>query len=204
MYVRAVSGPRLLLAIVLVVGAMCAALLGLADPAAPPIVRWTARTSLVLFTLVYVARPSVQLWPSAVTKGLLARRKWLGLGFAASHTYHFAGIVGLGWPDVGGFFARTPPNPLGVAAYVALAAMTVTSIDRVRRSTNRRWWRGIHLTGVHLAWVVFIGSYAKRVDAQPLNVVPVVLLLGIGAIRAAAWIKRVRARRASPVAHLAR
>lgn len=198
------NGLRLLGAIVVIVGAMCAALLVLADPAAPLIVRWTARTSLVLFALVYLARPAVQLWPSPVTRGLLARRKWLGLGFAASHAYHFAGIIGLGWPDVGGFFSRTPPNPLGVASYVALAMMTVTSFDRVRRAMSRRWWRGLHLAGIHLAWVVFLGSYAKRLDREPLYVIPMVLLLAIATVRGAAWVHGLRARRAGPAARLAR
>ena len=147
------------------------------------------------------------------SKWLLAQRKWLGLGFAASHTYHLAGILGIGWPDVGGFFAQTPPNPLGVASYVFLTAMSVTSIDRVRRAMSRRWWNGIHLVGVHLAWIVFAGSYAKRLGGAPLNVIPMGFLVLIAGVRAAAWVrqwqrKRARAevtgRTASPAARVAR
>src|SRR6476659_4668780 len=90
------TGRRLLVAISLALAAMCTALVataGSADLAAHLVIRWTARTSFVLFALAYAARPAVQLWPGAATKRLLAERRWLGLGFAVSHAFHLAGII---------------------------------------------------------------------------------------------------------------
>ncbi len=184
------NGPRLLGAIALAVAAMCAGLVATADPAAPAVVRWTARTSLVLFGLVYVARPATQLWPRPLTRGLLARRKWLGLGFATSHAFHLAGIIALAWPDPRGFLEERPPNPVGVLSFALLAAMSVTSIDRVRRAMPRRAWRALHLAGLHVAWLIFAVTYARRVTTQPGYGVLLALVLGLAAVRLAAWLRR--------------
>ncbi len=189
------KGPRLYAVITLAIAAMCALIVALADPAAPPVVRWTARTSLALFALVYVARPATQLWPHPLTRGLLARRTWLGLAFATSHAFHLAGIIGLGWPDVGAFFAARPPNPLGVASFVLLAAMSITSNDRVKRAMSRRTWKALHLTGIHVAWIVFAGTYARNLRATPGYAAPLALLLALAALRAAAWLRHRRRRR---------
>lgn len=192
------NGPRLLAGIATAIAAMVALIVATVDPAAPAVVRWTARTSLALFALVYVARPATQLWPNPLTRGLLARRKWLGLGFATSHAFHLAGIIALGWPDVAGFFARRPPNPLGVLSFALIAAMSVTSIDRIKAAISRRAWHALHLTGIHVAWIVFAGTYAKRVAAHRTGyALPLALLVALAAIRAAAWVRwRLRRRRA--------
>src|SRR5687768_15705759 len=111
---------------------MCIGLI-VALPAGPiaagALIRWTARTSLVFFTLAYVARPLVQLRPGPAAKWLLAERKWLGLSFAMSHAWHLAAIAWLASPDVGAFIrAQKPTTAVAAAVFVLLAAMAVTSI----------------------------------------------------------------------------
>jgi DMSO/TMAO reductase YedYZ heme-binding membrane subunit len=199
-----VTGPRLYAVCSLAVAAMCAAIVALAEAPAPLVVRWTARTSLALFALVYVARPATQLWPAPLTRGLLARRKWLGLAFATSHAFHLAGIIGLGWPEVAGFFARRPPNPLGVASFVLLAAMSVTSIDRVKAAMSRRVWRALHLAGVHVAWLVFAGTYARHLEARPGYAAPLALLVALALVRAAAFVRHLRRPARRPAREVAR
>ena len=157
------NGPRLYLTVAAALAAMVAALAALADEPARAVVNGTARTSLALFALVYAARPATQLWPSPLTRGLLARRKWLGLGFATSHAFHFAAILALASPDLRGFFSARPPSPFGVASFVALAAMTVTSFDAIKRRTGRRAWKALHLFGMHVAWLVFTVTYARLI-----------------------------------------
>lgn len=193
------TGPRAYAVLSLAVAAMCAAIVATVEPAAPAVVRWTARTSLALFALVYVARPATQLWPTPFTRGLLARRKWLGLAFATSHGFHLAGIIALGWPDLAGFFERRPPNPVGVASFLLLAAMSVTSIDRVKAAMSRRAWKALHTTGIHVAWIVFAGTYARNLEARPGYAAPLALLVALAAVRAAAWVRHLRrpARRAA-------
>ena len=184
------NGPRLLAAIALAVAVLCAAIVATVEPAAPAVVRWTARTSLALFALVYLARPATQLWPRPLTRGLLARRKWLGLGFATSHAFHLAGIIALAWPDPHGFLDERRPSPVGVLSFALLAAMSVTSIERVRRAMSLRAWRALHLAGLHVAWLVFAVTYARRVTTQPAYAAPLALLLGLAAVRTAAWLRR--------------
>jgi len=93
--------------------------------AAHLVIRWTARTSLVLFVLAYVARPACQLLPSPTTKTLLAdgliqevpppkdadsadaRRRYYritkaGRALAAAQTEQMAALVKLGRPFLKG------------------------------------------------------------------------------------------------------
>ena len=195
------TGPRLLASIALATGAMWLALalsVSPAEAAAGAVIRWTARTSLVLFALAYVARPLVQLRPSPATKALLAQRKWLGLGFATSHGLHLAGIAWLASPDFGAFVRSQEPSILvAVATFVFLGIMAVTSLDAVRRAMPARTWRGLHWTGMQLAWLSFTATYAGAIAAHPLYALPAALLLGAAALRIAAWARR-RRRRAPP------
>ncbi len=190
------AGPRLLSLIALALGAMWLALASTGaspEAAARATIAWTARTSLVLFLLVYVARPLVGLRPSQPGKALLAQRKWLGLGFATSHGLHLAGIVWLASLDLDAFLAaRGPATIVATATLVALALMTVTSIESVKRAMAARTWKRLHWTGLQLAWLVFTASYAGAVAAHPLYALPAAALVAAAAIRAAAWLRKRR------------
>jgi DMSO/TMAO reductase YedYZ heme-binding membrane subunit len=192
------AGPRLLALISLALAAMCAAIAASVSPAplaARTLVVWTARTSFVLFALAYAARPLVQLQPSPAAKALLARRKWLGLGFAVSHGFHLAGIIWLASPDFGAFVRSQKPTTIVAAAtFVLLGAMAVTSIESVKRAMPSRTWRRLHWTGMQLAWLAFASTYTGAVSRHPLYALPAAIVLGIGALRAAAW-WRARRRR---------
>ncbi|MDX2093628.1 MAG: ferric reductase-like transmembrane domain-containing protein [Kofleriaceae bacterium] len=193
------TGPRLLVAISLAVAAMCAALVvsaHSAESAAHLVVRWTARTSLVCFALVYVARPANALWPSALTKRLLAERKWIGDGFAVSHLFHAFGIAALATLDWKIFMAaRDAGAILGTLVFALVFAMAITSIDRIRRAMSRRVWRALHLAGMHLAWVVFVASYAKRLRGELFGPIALGVLGAIAVLRLFAWVRaRVRDR----------
>ncbi len=180
---------RLLAVISLAIALMCAALLATGDPA-HLVVRWTARTSFTLFALAYAARPAVQLWPCRATKRLLAERKWLGLGFAVSHTFHLAGIVALAAPDPAAFLrAQGPSVAIALVMYVLLVAMAITSIDRVKRAMSRRAWKRLHATGMHLAWLIFVATYAGAIGRSPLFALPVVVAVAIAAMRCVAWLR---------------
>lgn len=178
------------------VATLCAAILFAVDPASEAVlevIRWTARTSLVLFAFAYVARPAAVLWPSAATKRLLRERTWIGNGFAVSHLFHLGGIIAFAVTDWATFRAgRGPETLLAGAAYVLIVAMSITSIDRVRAALTRRAWDVLHRTGIHVVWVVFVGSYAKRLANGPFYPAALGVLVTIAAIRAAAWLRARR------------
>jgi sulfoxide reductase heme-binding subunit YedZ len=188
------------LVIALLVGAMCAVVVALAPDslaAAHAVVRWTARSSAVLLALVYVARPAVQLWPGKRTKALLARRKWLGLGFATSHAYHLAGIAAIAAHDWSAFVAGLGAGSyLGLVGFAIIAAMAITSRDDVRARMSKRAWTRLHRTGVHAFWVIFAVTYAGRVSVDPVYAAPLAAFLALAAIRSAAYL---RARRRAAV-----
>jgi len=195
------SGPRLLGLISIAIAVMCAVIVASIGPgpeAAHAVVRWTARTSFVLFALTYVARPTRMLWPSPVTKAILARRKWIGLGFAVSHLAHLVGIIAIALPDAGAFLrSQQPTIAVAVASYIALFAMAITSIEAVRRRMSRGAWNGLHKVGIHLAWIPFAFTYLGLAISAPGYIVPAVVVVVIAVVRAAAF---VRSRRPSPEA----
>lgn len=194
------KGMRLLAAIAATIGAMCVVLyfaFGGGPAAAHAIVRWTARTSLVLFALAYVARPLVQLRPTRTARDVLAYRKWIGLGFATSHGYHLAGIVAIAWPDPGAFIrAQEPAIVIAVVTFIFLGAMAVTSHERIKKAMPPKTWKRLHRTGMHLAWVSFTGTYVPAVAASPFYAIPAAVLLGIAGVRLAAYLRGRRHQRA--------
>jgi DMSO/TMAO reductase YedYZ heme-binding membrane subunit len=158
------------------------------------VVRWTARTSLFAFALAYAARPAHQLWRSSVTKQLLAERKWIGLSFAVSHLFHLGGIVALASPDFGAFLRNQPPtNLIAALTFLLIFAMAITSIEAIKARMSATAWKRLHRTGMHFAWISFAGTYTTAIGVQPLYAIPAALVLGLGAIRLAAWL-RLRAR----------
>jgi methionine sulfoxide reductase heme-binding subunit len=163
------------------------------------IIRWTARTSLVMFAIAYVARPANALWRNALTKHWLAQRKWIGLGFAVSHLAHLGGILALASPDFGAFVrARSPTTAVALLTFVFLFAMAVTSNERIKKKMSPRTWKRLHRTGMHLAWLSFTSTYAAAAFANPVYAIPAVVLFAIAGIRIAAWV-RARAVRAAVV-----
>jgi methionine sulfoxide reductase heme-binding subunit len=195
------KGMRLLGAITIALAVMCLALVlafGLGPEGAHAVVRWTARTSLVLFTLAYVARPLVQLRPTRTWRDVLAYRKWIGLGFATSHGFHLAGIIAIAWPDPGAFIrSQSPTIVIAVATFVLLGAMAVTSFERIKKAVPPKIWKRLHRTGMHFAWVSFFATYAAAIAASPLYALPTVVLAAIAGVRAAAWFRGRRHQRAA-------
>ncbi|MCW5805150.1 MAG: ferric reductase-like transmembrane domain-containing protein [Deltaproteobacteria bacterium] len=198
------TGPRLLAALALAIGVMCAAIVALVAPwdvAAHAVVRWTARVSLVLFAAAYAARPLVQLRPTPLAKWLVRERKWLGLAFATSHAAHLAGIIAIASPDFGAFLRAQPPtNAIAAATFLLLFAMAFTSIDAVKARMSARRWKLLHRTGMHFAWISFAATYTGAVASSPVYAVPAAVILGVGALRGAAFLRarrRVAAARAA-------
>ena len=193
---RAMTGPRLLFVIAMAIATMCAALM-FATHDVHYVVRWTARTSLALFALAYVARPATQLWPSPLTKRLLRERKWIGDGFAVSHFAHLIGIVAMAADSWATFVATwDPARTVATVMFAVLFAMAITSIDRVRKAMSKRAWNALHRTGMHMAWFIFTFTYVGRLAIGAVWAVPAALLLGLAAIRMAAWLRHRRATRA--------
>lgn len=149
--------------------------------------RYTARVGFPLLILAYSARPLFDLTRANWAKVLLANRKWLGLGFAMSHTVHLASIAML-FHTLG----ETPALVVlvvGGFAYVLLYAMAFTSNRRAMQAMGRRW-KQLHRFGIHYLWFIFAQSYVGRIFQDGKfeeGIVGTAIALGAAAIRFAAW-----------------
>lgn len=161
--------------------------------------RYTARVGFPLLILAYVARPLVDLTRSDWAKWLLARRKYLGLAFAMSHTVHL--VVLITAIRISGIDKGMVTYVFGGLAYAVLYAMAFTSNARAMKAMGRNWKR-LHRFGIHYLWFIFAQSYIGRIFQDGKveeGAIGAAIALTAAAIRLAAWLKQ-RRRTGSPVA----
>jgi sulfoxide reductase heme-binding subunit YedZ len=113
------------------------------------VIRFTARTSLLLFCLAFSAAALARLWPNAWTRWQRRNRRYLGVTFAASHAIHLFAIACFAVMDPVGYAASTTIASyiFGGIGYAFIIAMTATSFDRTAALLGTRAWRILHLTG---------------------------------------------------------
>ncbi|MBN8941634.1 MAG: hypothetical protein J0H01_19160 [Rhizobiales bacterium] len=155
------------------------------------VIRLTARTSLTLFLMAFVASALARLQPAAPTRWLRRNRRQLGLAFALSHGIHLVAIVLLARRDPLLFWQLTTLGNIvsGGLAYLFIAAMAATSFDRSAAWIGPRAWRLLHWTGTHYIWISFIVANGKRIPASGWYLVPVGLLGIALALRLAAKLR---------------
>jgi methionine sulfoxide reductase heme-binding subunit len=155
-------------------------------------VRYTARSSLVLFCLAFSARAMLTLFPSIWSRWQFRNRRYLGLSFAISHAMHAVAIVA---------FAATAPvafaGATSVASYVFggigyafIALMAATSFDRTAAAVGPRAWRALHLTGGYYLLVQFMISFGKRIPDMPLYGLFLIPLIVVFVLRMVAMSRR--------------
>jgi DMSO/TMAO reductase YedYZ heme-binding membrane subunit len=156
------------------------------------VIRFTARTSLLLFCLAFSAGALARLWPNAWTRWQRRNRRYLGVSFAASHAIHAVAIVA--------FAAMSPPLfreatsaasfIFGGIGYAFIIAMTATSFDRSADAIGPRTWRILHLTGGYYLLLQFMVSFGKRVPDMPLYALFLIPLALVFALRMLAMAAR--------------
>lgn len=127
-------------------------------------VRFTARTSLILFLAAFVASALHHFWPGEFTVWLCKNRRYIGVAFAGSHLVHAIAIGAYIKADAHAFYASQQPigyilNGLG---YVFIIAMTATSFDAPARAIGSKAWKWLHLIGAYYIWFAFAKSYFPR------------------------------------------
>lgn len=115
--------------------------------------RYTARLSFWWFLCAYLAGPMARLTGLALARVALLNRRGLGLGFATVHLVHLAALSA--YLTSAHLQPRTTTLIAGGIAYGLLVAMIATSNDGARRYLGRQW-RPLHLTGMHVLWLVFV------------------------------------------------
>ena len=149
------------------------------------VIRFTARTSLMLFCLAFSAGALARLWPDGWTRWQRRNRRYLGVTFAASHGIHAIAIACFAAMDPAGFIAATSTASylFGDIGYAFIIAMTATSFDRTAAAIGPRAWRILHLFGGYYLWFQFMVSFGKRIPDMPLYALFLIPLLLVMALR---------------------
>jgi hypothetical protein len=137
-------------------------------------IRATARTSCVLFLCAFVGSALHRIWSTPLTAWLLKNRRYLGLSFAVSHTFHAIAILGL-WFVTSGSALKF--DPLGTLGYIFLIAMTVTSFKRPAAWIGQPAWKILHTTGMHYFWLGFTLEFSLRISQSMFIYLPLSVLL---------------------------
>ncbi|HSI51321.1 MAG TPA: hypothetical protein VLA61_23900 [Ideonella sp.] len=179
---RLLEGRRLLACLSLALLLMAASpLLVLPDlvPALRLAIHLTARSSWLLFLLVFTASAAARRWPGALPRWQLRNRRPLGLAFAVSHAIHLAAILGFASRDPAGFHqASSLGNQItGGIAYAFIALMALSSSDTVAAWLGRKPWGRLHTAGIYYLWISFIVTFGKRIPMSSSYAVPVAILL---------------------------
>lgn len=188
------EGMRIVVAAAAISAAMVALLLatsGAGEEGLRVAIRASARLSLALFLLTFVASSVNALWRGPSGKWMLRNRKFLGNAFAASHATHGGLIVALAALDTPRFLAHTSAGGLygGLFGYVVLAAMVITSFDAPTRWLGRRRWRVLHKFGMYVFFAIFFVTYLPVALAGSfVGIVAVVALLAALGLRITARI----------------
>jgi len=156
------------------------------------VIRFTARSSLLLFCLAFSAAALARLWPNAWTRWQRRNRRYLGLSFAASQAIHAVAIVAFAKMDPVGFALATSPASyiFGGIGYAVIIAMSATSFDRTAALMGPRAWRALHLVGGYYLWFQFMVSFGKRVPTMPVYAAFLIPLLIVMALRMIAMASR--------------
>lgn len=167
------EGWRLFAVLALALTALCiwiAGMRGFEADGVRMVIRFTARTSLLLFCLAFSAAALARLRPNAWTRWQRRNRRYLGVGFAASHGLHGIAILCFAAIDPAGYAAATSAASyiFGGIGYACIIAMTATSFDRTARMLGPRAWRALHFVCGYYLLFQFTVSFGKRVPDMPL------------------------------------
>ena len=148
------------------------------------VIRFTARTSLLLFCLAFSAAALAKFWPNAWTRWQRRNRRYLGVTFAASHGIHAVAIGCFAIMDPAGYAAATNVASyiFGGVGYACIIAMAATSFDRTAAAIGPRAFRILHLTCGYYLWFQFMVSFGKRIPDMPpyaLFLVPLLIVMAL-------------------------
>ncbi|MEZ4918595.1 MAG: hypothetical protein R2792_05760 [Saprospiraceae bacterium] len=128
------------------------------------IIRWTARTSALLFALAFGASGFQYFFKNKLSNWLLAYRAHVGLAFGTVHTFHLISLLWLQYALHPVFtLAKTSSLLGGGLAYLFMYLMMLTTFPRFKNTLSPRNWKLLHTIGGYWIWLIFFRSYFKNV-----------------------------------------
>ena len=175
-------------------------------PGVSTLIQLSARLAVPFVYLAFVASSLHVVLSSDGSAWLLRNRKYFGLSFAVAmawqalfilwmvllHTDYYVDEV---------YLLRDVIE--GLAGYVFVILMTITSFRPGRRRLTRKQWHRLHTTGIYFLWAYAFSVYWWAIfysgSSEPMDFVLYALGFGAWAFRAAAWHKdRLKKARKDP------
>ena len=105
-------------------------------------------------------------------------RKYFGISFAINHLIHLGFLVVLQQVFHPVFeLAATTSLLAGGMAYFFVVTMLLTSFESFAKYLSRKNWKLLHTIGGYWIWVIFLSTYAKKVQNVGVMFLPFVLIL---------------------------
>lgn len=157
---------------------------GVNEDAVHAVIRYTARSSLLLFGLAFVASSLRQLWPTPATRWLLVNRRYIGVSFAISHAMHMTGIIVLARTS-SAFRGDVDVITLifGGFGFVVAGVLAATSSNRAVATLGARRWRTLHKLGVYYLFFIFLVTYLPAAFLYPSYIGFIVILVAMLGLR---------------------
>ncbi len=138
---------------------------GTGEEAASRLIRISAGTSLLLFSLAWSASSLNTLLPDGRWRPVLQARRRTGIAFAISHSFHLAAIIWLVETGMNGDYGELGDLLPGGTIYLFIYLMLLTSNDYSVRWLGARNWQWLHRIGGYLIWVAMASSYLPSMIA---------------------------------------
>ena len=124
-------------------------------------IRFTARSSCILFLLAFIVSSLRRLKPTLLSNWLINNRRYLGLSMAVSHGFHAIAISGVAILTTEKMVRDNHGANLG---YLFIILMTTTSFKRPAAILGRRGWRILHTVGMYYLWLSFTVAFSERLN----------------------------------------
>ncbi len=141
------------------------------------LVQWSGRFSFALFSIAFAASGIHVFFKSSWSWWIRMNRKYFGISFAIVHFIHLIWIFLLQM-DFHPVFQQAALSSLvgGFIAYSFVLLMLITSFDRTASLLSRRSWSFLHTAGGYWIFAIFLSTYWKRVDTEPIYWTAIVIL----------------------------
>lgn len=142
-------------------------LYGLNEQSIRFLIRWTAKMSVVCFSLAFGISSVFHFFKNDLTAWIFNFRPHLGLAFAVFHTFHLVFLVIL-QTHIHPVFTLAKTSSLigGGMAYALMYLMVITTFSKGKTMMHPGAWRILHLIGGYWIWVIFFKSYYNQVFYQ--------------------------------------
>jgi len=135
---------------------------GLTEDSIRQMIRMTAASSMVLFSLTFSASSLHHFFSDGRWRPVMHARRRLGLSFALSHAAHLIAIIALVEVAFGGDYSQLGNVVGGAVIYVFIFAMAATSNNASVKLMGAKDWKRLHKTGSYLIWTGLFSSYLGK------------------------------------------